>query len=137
MSFISNANSIESHPTPVKIDPKVLDCQPKILRPGDTLTLKLGPGHGSELAIKRESDETSFILVVDDPTPQLKLIMTREEFKKTNLVKIRTDITAFAHSMSHSGIEKVFSSSGYYEIFISDILESELGGHVCTVKFQQ
>src|SRR4051812_4950694 len=43
---------------------KFLDCSPKILKGDQTLTLTLGPGHGSELAIRRLKGDVWYDLVI-------------------------------------------------------------------------
>ena len=113
-------------------DRGVLSCSPDTLSASDTLVLTLGPGHGRELAIRRVSDNTWYFLVVDlhvDDEPQL---MTPDQFA----VAQQVEIPATFQARSSSGpLEPALHRPGKYEAYVSDILESELGGHVCSFSY--
>ena len=107
----------------------VLDCSPRTVVPTGTLTLKLGDGHGDELAVRRVSDNAWFFLVVGMPTEGESQLMTTEEFAQAKLVRIHGD---FKSTAAPGKPEPVFSRPGKYEIYVSDVLESEIGGHRCS-----
>ena len=109
-------------------DKKVLDCSPKIVAPTGTLTLQLGEGHGDELAVRRVSDNVWFFLVVGMPTEGEPQLMTTEEFALAKQVQVHGN---FESKATPGKPEKLFARPGKYEIYVSDILESEVGGHRC------
>ena len=115
-------------------DTKVMACSPRNLSGSGTLRLRLGPGHGKELAIRRESDGAWFFLVVESPPQEMKLLMSPESFRTARLVKIPASIKA-AQWDTESHEQRVFSSSGKYYVFSSDNLESEAGGAKCTITY--
>ena len=117
------------------IDKNILDCAPRTLSDSGILTLRLGPGHGKELAIRRASDNAWFFLVVKSPPAEMRLLMSPESFNTATRVEIATSYKAMEWR-SGSSEEPVFSSSGTYDVFTSDNLESETGGARCTVKYR-
>jgi len=117
-------------------DPAVLDCQPRVLRLGEPLTLRFGPGHGAEMSIWRVADQRPFFLVVQGPPADMHSLMSREEFAAAKTVTLTPDTTGFAW-VYDGGNEKIFTLEGEYRIHVSEILESERGGHTCSVIFRQ
>lgn len=117
-----------------KSDAKVLSCSPSVLGPNETLVLRLGPKHGSELAIRRLQDETSYFLVIGSPPAEIKPLMTPEAFSRAKEIKIPADYEAVPWA-SDSKKSPIFSKPGKYVVQVSDNLESHGGGHFCNVQF--
>jgi hypothetical protein len=115
-------------------NPKVLSCSPERLATRGKLILTLGPEHGKELAIWRESDKTWFFLVVQAPPTDMKPLMSREAFAVATRIEIPADSIGFAWAKDR-GNERIFTSPGRYIVYASEVLESEVGGHECTVTF--
>ena len=113
-------------------DRRVLTCSPESLSSSDTLVLTLGQGHGAELAIRRVADNTWYFLVVGMPSPDEPQLMTPEQFAVARRVEVPAGFVARA---SGGPLEPVLNRPGVYEVYISDILESEVGGHICRVKY--
>lgn len=111
-----------------------LVCSPRVLHSNDTLTLTLGSMHGSELAIRRKSDEVPFFLVVGSPPSNMTPLMTTNEFSKTKEVKISAKIEGLPF-VYDSKKEPIFTKSGTYTIQVSNNLESEEGGYYCNIKY--
>jgi hypothetical protein len=107
----------------------VLDCSPKTVAPNGTLTLKLGKGHGDELAVRRVADNAWFFLVVGMPPEGEPQLMETGEFALAKQVQIHGD---FKSSSAPDKLEKIFLRQGKYEIYVSDVLESEVGGYRCS-----
>jgi hypothetical protein len=124
----------EAPPTPLVVNPKVLSCSPSTLKAGQALTLTLGPGHGKELAIQGPRKEQIFFLVVTEPPKEDPQLMSPSEFKAAKTVVIPADIKARPW-VANGSIEKVFSTPGTYRVTVSETLESEMGGHVCSIRY--
>src|SRR4051812_12505900 len=112
--------------------PKVLACSPKLLKKGGTLTLTLGPHHGAELAIRRTGTSDWYFIVTGGPGKQK--FMTPRAFKAARRVTLTDTIEGAADSGKN---ERVFSKPGRYTIYISDKLESEAGGNICTIRYMR
>jgi|JI7StandDraft_1071085.scaffolds.fasta_scaffold517901_1 hypothetical protein len=108
---------------------KVLDCSPRTVTPSGTLTLKLGKGHGDELAVRRVADNAWFLLVVGMPSEGEPQLMKTDEFAVAKQVLVQGD---FVSRSTPNRPEKIFSRQGKYEIYVSDVLESEVGGYRCS-----
>ena len=115
-------------------NPSKLACSPRVLRSNDTLTLTLGPKHGSEMAIMRKSDGISFLLVVGGPPSNMMPLMTHTEFSKAKEVKISAKSEALPW-VADASKEAIFTKSGTYTIQVSTNLESEEGGYYCDIKY--
>jgi len=113
-------------------DSRVLACTPASLSSSGTLVLTLGHRHGSELAIRRVSDNTWYFLVVGLPSLDEPQLMTHEQFAVARRVEIPATFKARA---SGGPLESVLNRPGQYEAYVSDILESEVGGHVCRFNY--
>jgi hypothetical protein len=113
-------------------DNRVLSCSPKTLSASDTLVLNLGPGHGRELAIRRVSDNTWYFLVVGLPSEDEPQLMTPDQFAAAKRVEIPA---SFQARTSGGPLEPVLNRPGRYEAYVSDILESEVGGHICGFNY--
>jgi len=116
-------------------DESVLSCTPETLRAGQTLTVRLGPNHGRELSVVRQSDGVGFMLVVGSPPPDVLQLMTTEEFARARTLEIQTTLRATPWVAESRLNEVIFSSTGEYRILVSESLVSERGGHWCRVKF--
>ena len=118
------------------VDPKFISCSPKVLRPGQTLTLTLGPGHGAELAISRMAGEAHFFLVARDAGWEIPagVTMSPEPFAKARTARISTDIFADYQTVR----QKVFTRSGKYIVSVGDNLESDADpGYRCEFEFRR
>ena len=116
-------------------NPQVLACAPATLSSGQTLTLTLGPGHGRELAIVRESDETPYFLVVQGPPPDMRSLMLRDLFAVASRVDMPASITGYKW-IGDGGNERIFTSPGEYVVIVSDNLEGEAGGNSCAIDYR-
>jgi hypothetical protein len=95
--------------------------------------MQLGPGHGRELAIRRLVDGAWFFLVVGSPPDGKNVLMSAESFAAASEVDVPLEV--LAEDWSSGEVKRVFSSPGAYHVFVSDNLESELGGYTCVVKY--
>jgi hypothetical protein len=116
------------------VDPHVLACSPSNVPTGGSLVLTLGPGHGRELAIRRVDDNAWFFLVVGLPDEGEPQLMTPTEFEAVSRVEIPASFAARTWT-SEGEPQAVLSRPGTYEVYVSDILESETGGHVCRFSY--
>jgi hypothetical protein len=117
-----------------KEDPQVLACSPAAVGPNGKIVLELGPKHGRELAIRRHSDGVWFFLVVQAAPREMKSLMSRAEFAKARRVVLEPSVTGYAW-VEGRGNEKIFTTAGKYSVHVSDVLESERGGHTCTITY--
>ena len=115
-------------------DRKILDCAPKTLRSGQILALKLGKNHGSELAIRRVADKTWYFLVVQSPPKDMHSLMTPDGFAAASHVSLPTDIVGYRWETGYSS-ERIFTKPGRYTVYSSEALESEEGGHICSIRY--
>ena len=113
-------------------DSRVLACSPESLSSSDTLVLTLGPGHGRELAIRRVSDNTWYFLAVWMPAADEPQLMTPEQFAVARRVEVPA---GFLVKASDGPLERVLNRPGKYEAYVSETLESEVGGHVCSFNY--
>ena len=114
------------------VDSRVLACAPSTVSASGTLVLTLGHGHGSELAIRRVSDNSWYFLVVGMPSEGEPQLMPPAEFAAAKRVEIPA---SFKARTSGGPLESVLNRPGKYEVYVSDILESEVGGHICRLKY--
>ena len=121
-------------PADWSVDSRVLSCSPDSLSASDTLVLNLGAAHGRELAIRRVSDSTWYFLVVGLPPDDVPQLMTTEAFSMATRVEIPASFKTRAWAVG-SPLESVLNVPGVYEAYVSDILESEVGGHICTFNY--
>jgi hypothetical protein len=112
---------------------RVLACSPEILQTSQALVLALGPGHGRELAIRRVSDNSWYFLVVDLPLEGELQLMTPDDFALATRVEIPTSFTG--RTSVDGPLGRIFSRPGAYEAYVSDNLESEEGGYVCSFRY--
>jgi hypothetical protein len=112
--------------------PKVLACAPRVLKPGGSVTLTLGPRHGAEMAIRRTGSSDWYYLVTGGPEKQH--FMTPQAFAAARRVILNENITGWGDS---GKLEKVFSRPGRYTVYISDKVESEAGGNICSFDYRR
>jgi len=119
--------------TPWSENPGVLGCTPGVLRASQSLVLSLAPGHGSELAIRRVSDDTWYFLVVHAPPDGAPQLMTPDAFARAD----RVEVPASRHGRASvdTPLAPIFSTPGPYEAYVSETLESDAGGHVCRFEY--
>jgi hypothetical protein len=114
--------------------PKVLACAPRVLKHGGAVTLTLGPNHGAEMAIRRPGLRDWYFLVVGDATPAQKPLMTSQQLKAAR----RVVLTEASGSGLNDGLgDRVFSQPGRYTVYLSNKLESEAGGNICTIDYKR
>lgn len=133
-AVVAGDGATDVEPTVWVEDPRVLSCSPTALDAGETLVLQLGSGHGAELAILREVDGTVFFLVVQAPPSGMKALMSREAFSESERVEIPTDSIGYVWEEGR-GNERIFDRTSRYTLYTSDALESEIGGHRCSVTY--
>ena len=114
------------------VDPRILSCPSSTLSATDKIDLDLGPHHGEELAIRRVSDDTWHFLVVGSPDEAWPQLMSPAEFAKARQVRIPA---TFQVRSANGSLVPVLYRSGQYEAYVSDNLESEVGGYVCRFHF--
>ena len=124
----------EYEPAVWTVNPNIFRCSPETLDPNGLLTLSLGPGHGRELAIHRESDNVFFFLVVKSPPSDMVSLMTPEQFSGISHLEIPASIEGHAW-VAHRGREPVFTTPGTYAVYTSNALESEEGGFTCSIQY--
>lgn len=116
-----------------RINPAILKCSPKVIRYGKQIKITLGKGHGRELAVKRDSFNLSWFLVVASPPRDMKSLMSPDEFARTKELTIPIGTTGYRWD-AKGGNEPLFAEPGTYTIFASENLESEVGGYKCKIK---
>ena len=114
------------------VDGHVLACSPSSVAAGGSLVLALGPRHGREMAIRRVADNSWYFLVVAMPDEGEPQLMTPAEFALATSVEIPA---SFNVRTGEGTQQSVLSRPGKYEVYVSDILESETGGHVCRFDY--
>lgn len=102
-----------------------------MLKKGGALTLSLGPRHGAELAIRRTGTSGWYFIVTGGPESQP--LMTPKAFAAARRVVLEETLRGWGNS---GKLEKVFSRPGRYTVYISDKLESEAGGNICTIAYR-
>ncbi len=119
-------------------DRSKISCQPKIIGPADTLTIKMPVPHYKELAIYHPVSRSWWFLVYspDETRPDTKPVMSSVKFAKTSTVKLKiSTATGTLWEAGKNKDERIFQSPGIYKIYISEALETERGGYSCTVKY--
>jgi hypothetical protein len=120
--------------------PPMLSCQPRNLRPQQTLVLRFAAGHPAELAV-HSPDGTSLFLVYDRDDslgPELQPIVGKDVFRRMR--ELRLPVSTASGSPWVAGRDKnelIFSKRGRYEFILTEVLESDAGfpQFLCTVNF--
>jgi hypothetical protein len=120
-----------------RVDEAKLSCTPKRLGPTDTLIINMPVPHFKELAVYYPKSRRWWFLVYfpDSSTSESKPIMPSSEFVKTPVVKLKVSEAKGTLWVGKTEDEHIFVEPGTYSIFLSDILESEVGGYTCTVEY--
>ena len=141
---ISNLKTgIEDSPADWVLDPMVpetiyirneskISCFPTSIEIGESVLVKLGVGHGKELAVRRIGEDVSLFLVVGNAPSEMDSLMSPGEFELLEEFVILPETTGFRWELNGKN-EPVFSKPGHYEIYVSESLESETGGYYCEV----
>jgi len=111
-------------------DPKVLACAPHTLKAGGTVTLLLGPNHGAEMAVRRTGTRDWYFVVTGDD----KGAKAAQAFKAARRFTLNEATLGAGDSGRR---ERIFSRPGRYTVYISDKLESEAGGNICTIEYRR
>ena len=114
--------------SPWSESPEALTCPPSVVD-GQPVSVTLAPGLGRELAVRRVADDAWFFLVVASPPKGYPQLMSSEQFDSAVDIELPASLRwiQWAHGAKS---EKVFNP-GLYELYISDNLESEVGGFKC------
>ncbi|WP_226705018.1 hypothetical protein [Microbulbifer elongatus] len=107
-----------------------LSCSSTELNPSETLQVKLGGHHGSELAVYRHDDNLWLFMVVGSPPTGMVSLMSPQEFEGAKSFVISPKTTGYRWD-SVGANEVIFSKPGKYTLYVSENLESELGGYKC------
>jgi len=111
--------------------PKVLACKPGVLKKGGAVTLVLGPHHGAEMAIQRGGTRDWYFIVT--PGPEKPHFITPQAFAAAK----RATLTEKTLGWGPSGnLERIFTQPGRYVVHISDKMESDAGGNICTINYR-
>jgi hypothetical protein len=102
-----------------------LSCEPKKLRPGDTLILQFRLPHPKELAIRAPGNVWYFLVYEPDKnTPQPAVDKAAFAQMREMRLPVRTaEGTPWAAGKTKNG--RIFQQSGTYEVVLTDNLESE------------
>lgn len=113
----------------------MLSCAPGRLHSVGVLTLNLAPGHGRELGVRRHSDNAWYFLIVGSPPEKSNMLMTPETFEAKRQIEIPASSITTEWVTGEDA--PIFSSSGKYSFYVSDNLESEIGGYMCTIEYRR
>lgn len=117
-----------------------LTCMPEALQPGDTLVLSFTAPHPSELAI-RAPGRTWYFLVYepDSNSPEgFHPIVSKAEFKGLSELKLPVNTAKGSPwKMNRIQNERIFTRPGEYQVYLSEVLESEREAFTCTVRLEQ
>jgi hypothetical protein len=110
------------------INGRALSC-PESVRSTEPFSVTVAPDAGRELAVRRAVDGVWFFLVVASPPERQKNLLAPEALGRGGQVHIPAGLhwTSWA---TDAKPERVFRP-GAYEIYLSENLESELGGYTC------
>ena len=84
------------------------------------------------MAVRRVADNSWYFLVVGMPGEGEPQLMTPAEFAAASRVEVPASFTVRTMDGTR---QSVLSLPGKYEVYVSDILESETGGHVCRFNY--
>lgn len=112
-------------------DNRVLACTPRVLKKGGSVTLALGPRHGAEMAVRRTGTRDWYYVVTGGPEPQP--FMTPKAFAAARRVTLNEYTQGYGPPKGN--LVKIFTRPGRYAVYISDKLESDAGGNVCSIIY--
>ena len=130
--ILVSPSAFAAEETPWSETAEVLAC-PASVKAGQTVLVTLAPGRGSELALRRVADDAWFFLVVGMPPEGYPQLMTPEQFESAVEVKLSPSLTWIQWAQGEK-TESVFVP-GRYELYVSDALESEIGGFRCRFTY--
>lgn len=116
-----------------------LTCTPQVMRPGDTLILRMETPHGEYLTANHP-DGTLFFIVYpqfDVPTRKFSLLPSRR-FKTVRTLGLPANLRANPRVYGRdTTVETLFSRSGEYVLWVGDNLESDYNSRSvsCRVTF--
>ena len=113
-------------------DPRTLACTPGVLEKGGAVTLRLGPRHGAELGIQRGGTREWYYIVTGGPETQR--FMTPKAFAAAKQVTLNENTQGYGPPEGRW--TKIFTKPGRYVVHISDKLESDAGGNICTIDYR-
>jgi hypothetical protein len=117
-------------------NPRIFDCNPKILAPGDIVVLTKALPELKELAIHRPGTETSHFLVVESPPPEMQPLLSTRDLEYLERVEINvSDLVGLEWRVDASS-EPVFTVPGVYTFILSTVLESEEPAYACKVQYR-
>lgn len=114
-------------------DPRMLDCAPSVLRAWQPLVISMGPGHGSELTVRRASGNTGDVLVAHAPPDGEPQLMTPDAFARVGRAELPT--SRRGRASVDAPLAPIFSSPGTSEVHVSDTLESDARGSVRSFEY--
>jgi len=130
--------SDDESPPPVK-DSTVFSCNPRSLRPGDTLTFRMETPHGGELSIHSPDDVFYTIVAAANDTSESRFaVVSSDAFRTMSTLKVGTDLRLPARVFGRDTIpEPVFNHPGEYTVIMGDHLASDYTGllYTCTISF--
>ncbi len=113
-------------------DPKVLACSPHVLKKGGSVALVMGPRHGLEMAIQRNGTRDWYFIVTGGPEKQH--FMTPKAFGAARRVTLNEGTVGYGPPKGMP--VRIFTRPGRYTVHLSDKLESDAGGHICTIDYR-
>ena len=116
---------------PWRINKDVLSC-PKVVNASQQFLIAVSPGAGRELAVRRVSDNAWFFLVVASPPDSQHNLLSPIELRHGKTVTIPLNLR-WPKWTADAKLEPVFQR-GAYELYLSENLESEIGGYKCAIE---
>lgn len=113
-------------------NPKVLACTPRVLKKVGSVTLAMGPRHGMEMAISRKGTRDWYFVVTGGP--EKPHFMTPQAFGAARRVTLSEQTTGWGPPKGQ--LTRIFTKPGRYVVHISDKLESEADGNICTIDYR-
>ena len=126
----------EAPATVFRENSKIFSCSPAVVGPGDVLVLRKRGSSLRELSVVLPSGSAAHFLVVSDPPPEMRPLMSPDELGKAKVVRIPVSALTGLEWRAGAHQESIFTSPGMYEFFLSTALESEDGGYSCKVQFR-
>ncbi len=108
----------------------MVSCTPRELGDDDVLLVNLSGNHGKELALYRHDENLWLFLVVGSPPSTMKSLMSSQQFESAKEIEIAPTTTGYRWD-NKGGNETIFSKPGKYTLYVSEDLESEVGGYKC------
>jgi TPR repeat protein len=125
-------------------DRSVMDCGTTPLRPGGSITVKLGADRHEkwgtqlgELAVWRVEgpEPVSFLLVYGDPSHAASMLMTWQSLVRASEISVPANLSAVGWDHMQSK-RPVFTQAGRYTLYLTEAIESGAGGYVCEIEYR-